>query len=253
MPYRKVEFFDGEVYHLILRGIDGKLLFNDLDDYYRGIFSIYEFNDSKPATIRRRREARNRFKKMVTKEGEGQAPVADSRDRLVDVLAFCFMPNHIHLLLKQKQEDGIHKFMVKVGSGYGRYFNQKNKRKGYVFQNRFQSVHIENDNQLRTVINYIHANPISIIESDFKEKGIRQHSAEEVLVFLKTGYRWSSFPDYDGLINFPSVTNRDFVLDFMGGQKGVHDNIMDWILYKRGLAMYEDVLLNLNKQTPDVG
>lgn len=247
MPYREVEFADGEAYHLILRSIDEKLLFKDLNDYYRGIFSIYEFNDSRPVSIQERRKERNRFKKLI-KKADGRptsSDFLDSRDKLVDILAFCFMPNHIHLLLKQKQGNGIHKFMVKLGSGYGRYFNQRNQRKGYVFQNRFQSVYIENDNQLRTVVNYIHANPISLIEPKFKKEGIKNHSAEEVLEFLKTGHRWSSFPDYYGLENFPSVTERNFILNFMDGQKNMADNIMDWILYKKELATYEDVLANL--------
>ncbi len=183
MPYRKVEFADGEIYHIILRGIDGMLLFKDLNDHYRGIFSVYEFNDLRPVTIQRRREERNRFKKLISEEGRGR-PTSTAleqvgeREKLVDILAFCFMPNHIHLLLRQRKDGGIHKFMVKLGSGYGRYFNQKNQRKGYVFQNRFQSVHIEDDNQLRVVINYIHANPISLIEPKFKEEGIKNHSTE---------------------------------------------------------------------------
>jgi len=163
----------------------------------------------------------------------------------VDVVAFCFMPNHIHLLLKQTTENGIHKFMVKLGGGYGRYSNQKNHRKGYVFQGRFQSVHVEDDSQLKIVVNYIHANPISLIEPNFKEQGIKNHSAKEVLGFLKTGYRWSSFPDYVGIKNFPSVTQRDFILNFMGGEKDLEDNIMDWILYKKELAVYEHILANL--------
>ncbi len=248
MPYREVEFANNEVYHLILRGIDGMLLFKALNDYYRGIFSIYEFNNSKPVSIKERRKIRKSFKKSARRRASGTVESLvedDKRDKLVDVLAFCFMPNHIHLLLRQRQDGGIHKFMVKLGSGYGRYFNQKNQRKGYVFQNRFQSVHIEDDNQLRVVVNYIHANPISLIEPNFKEEGIKNHTAKEVFEFLKTGHRWSSFPDYIGLPNFSSVTERDFILNVMGGEKGIVDNIMDWILYKKELAAYEDILTKL--------
>jgi len=250
MPYREIQFANNEVYHLILRSIDDILLFKDLNDYYRGIFSIYEFNDSKPVTIQRKREARNRFKKLVNTESRGRPTSTafeflDERDKLVDIFAFCFMPNHIHLLLRQSQDDGIHKFMVKLGSGYGRYFNQKNQRKGYVFQNRFQSIHIKDDNQLIIATNYIHANPISLIEPNFKEQGIKKYSAKEVFNFLKTDYKWSSFPDYIGVKNFSSVTERDFILDLIGGEKSLEKNIMDWILYKRQLAIYEDILFNI--------
>ena len=236
MPYRKIAFADNEVYHLILRAIDGNLLFNDINDYFRGIFSVYEFNDSQPVTIQRRREARNRFKKIALERGDPTSTTDDARNKLVDVLAFCFMPNHIHLLLKQRQDGGIQKFMVKLGTGYGGYVNQKNQRKGYVFQNRFQSVWIEDDVQLKTVVNYIHANPISLIEPKFKEEGIKNHSTEEILEFLKNGYRWSSFPDYVGIKNFPSVTERDFIVNAMDGEKNVANMLMDWISHKKWLA-----------------
>ncbi len=248
MPYREVQFADGEIYHLILRAIDGKLLFKDLDDHYRGVFSIYEFNNSKPVSIKERRKIRESFKKFTRRRASGDSGILvenDERDKLVDVLAFCFMPNHIHLLLKQTAEHGIYRFMVKLASGYGRYFNEKNQRKGYVFQGRFQSVHIEDDNQLRVVVNYIHANPISLIEPKFKEDGIKNHSAQEVLEFLKTGHRWSSFSDYVGGKNFSSITERSFISNVMGGEKGIADNIMDWILYKKELVAYEDILAKL--------
>ncbi len=256
MPYRKVEFANGEIYHTILRGIDGNVIFKDLNDHYRGIFSIYEFNNSNPVSIKNRREQRKKEKIAEIsrrRASGGFEEMADARDKLVDVLAFCFMPNHIHLLLKQAKENGIHEFMVKLGSGYGRYLNQKNQRRGYVFQNRFQSVHIKDDNQLRIAVNYIHANPISIIEPNFKEQGIKNHSAEEVFNFLKMDYKWSSFPDYIGIKNFPSVTERSFILDTMDGEKGLTDNIMDWILYKKELAAYENILDELRTKSPTSG
>ena len=250
MPRRKIEFSNNEIYHIILRGIDGNTIFKDINDYYRGIFSIYEFNDSKPTTIQKRREERNRVKKLITKEAGGrptsthESNYIDKRDMLVDILAFCFMPNHLHLLLKQRKENGIHAFMVKLGSGYGRYFNQRNRRKGYVFQNRFQTIPIKDDNQLMTVVNYIHANPISLIEPNFKAQGIKNHSAVEVINFLKKEYRWSSFPDYVGNKNFPSVTERRFILNVMSQEKGVRDNLMDWVLYKKEFSTYESLFLN---------
>lgn len=247
MPYRETPFANNEVYHIILRGIDGNVIFKDLNDYFRGIFSVYEFNDSRPVSISRRRRDRERFKKMVRRRASDRLDdlIVDDRDKLVEVLAFCFMSNHIHLLVRQIKEGGIYKFVVKLGGGYGRYLNQKNQRKGYVFQGRFQSVHIKDDNQLMIVVNYIHANPISLIEPKFKEEGIKSHSAQEVLEFLKTGHRWSSFLDYIGIKNFPSVTERSFISDIMGGEKGLEDTLMDWILYKKELAAYETILAKL--------
>jgi len=239
MPYRKEKFLNGEIYHIILRGLDDNLIFKDVNDYYRGIFSIYEFNNTNSTEIRKRRQARKKEKKKE-KSGDPFSAVIDKREKLVDVMCFCFMPNHIHLLVKQAKDDGITKFMRKVGAGYGRYFNTKYKRKGYVFQNRFRSVYIEDDKQLQTIFNYIHANPISLIELGWKENGIKDQ--DRVVKFLKD-YKWSSYKDYIGEINFPSVTERNFFLEFLGDSKGCDLSLRNWVEYKKALDKNQELLL----------
>ena len=152
------------------------------------------------------------------------------------------MPNHIHLLLRQAKEEGIRKFMVKIGSGYGRYFNKKYQRKGYVFQNRFKDVHIEDDAQLFAIFNYIHANPISLIEPNFKEQGIKKHSQKEVKKFVES-YKWSSYLDYISKPNFSSVTERVFLSEFMGGDQGCRESLSNWIRAKKGMAQHSNLFL----------
>ncbi len=225
MPYRKQQFVNGEIYHVVLRGIDDNLIFKNIDDYYRGIFSIYEFNTTNPITIRERRKARARLKRA----NRDPVSVTDPRDKIVEVLAFCLMPNHIHLLLKQLKEEGITKFMLKLGAGYGGYFNRKYSRKGHVFQDRFSAVHIKDDEQLKTVFVYIHANPISCVEPGWKEKGIKE--PKKVIKFLEN-YKWSSYLDYIGKKNFPSVTERKFISEIMGGEEGCRKFVEEWVKYK---------------------
>lgn len=228
MPYRKEKFANDEIYHIILRGLDDNLIFKDINDYYRGIFSIYEFNNAKPIEIRKCRQARRKEKKKSS--GDPMSAIIDTRDKLVEIFCFCFMPNHIHLLVKQFKDDGITKFMRKVGAGYGRYFNTRYSRKGYVFQNRFRSVYIEDDDQFRIIFNYIHANPISLIEPGWKEKGINK--PKEAIKFLEE-YKWSSYKDYIGKNNFPSVTERIIMSEFMGEIKGCKRAMEDWAEYKK--------------------
>lgn len=239
MPSRKEKFDNGAIYHLILRGLDDNLIFKDTNDYYRGIFSIYEFDNANPIEIRKRRLAR-KTEKLKEKSGGPTSAVIDKRDKLVEIFCFCFMPNHIHLLVKQLKDDGIKKFMVKTGTGYARYFNTKYSRKGYVFQNRFRSVLIKNDNQLRTIFNYIHVNPISLVEPGWKENGVK--NLDEVISFLED-YKWSSYQDYIGKNNFPSVTERNFMSEFMGGIEGCKGAIGDWTEYKRKLSQDQVILL----------
>src|SRR3989344_5573654 len=167
MTQKREDIVTGEIYHVIHRRISDDLMFKDIDDYYRGIFSIYEFNNAEPVNIKDRRVARATEKSQEQNSGKLKE---DERDRLVDILCFCFMPNHIHLLLKQIKDGGITKFMNKFGAGYPSYFYEKYnlKGKGYFFQGRFKSVLIKNDEQLKTIFVYIHANPLSLMEPNWK-------------------------------------------------------------------------------------
>ncbi len=229
MPYRREQFVNGEIYHIVIRGIDDNLIFKNTDDYYRGIFSIYEFNTTELITIRARRKARNEIKKILKKTNRDRVPVVDNRDKLVEILCFYFMPNHIHLLVRQIKNNGITQFMRKLGAGYGGYFNRKYGRKGYLFQNRFVAVHIKTNEQFKNVFVYIHTNGISLVEPKWKEEGVK--NPKRIIKFLEN-YKWSSYPDYIGKKNFPSVTDRDLLLKVMGGGKGCREFVENWVKYK---------------------
>ena len=258
MPYRHERFANGGIYHIVIRGIDDNLLFKNIDDYYRGIFSIYEFNNANLVSIGKRREeiqkAKEVFMAKIRRETQDQDPfltsqervligsfnLPDNRERIVKLLAFCFMPNHIHLLVLQSKEGGITQFMRKVGAGYGGYFNRKYDRKGYVFQNRFVAVHIKDDEQLRIVFVYIHTNPTSFTEPKWKEIGIK--NPEKVMKFLEN-YKWSSFLDYTGKKNFSSVTERDFMLKVIGGEHSCKEFVKDWIKHKKEIRKFTELTL----------
>jgi len=150
------------------------------------------------------------------------------------------MPNHLHLLLRQLKDNGITKFMAKLGTGYGGYFNRKHDRKGYVFQNRFIAVYIKNDKQLKDVFTYIHTNPISLIESKWKEKGIQ--NSEKVIRFLEN-YKWSSYQDYIGKKNFPSITEKDLILKMMGGEQGCKELVENWVKHKGEIKKFTKLAL----------
>lgn len=242
MPYRKQQFINGKIYHIVTRRIEDNLLFKNIDDYYRGIFSIYEFNTTKPITIRTQREARAKIKKMLKESNRDPTPVIDNRELLVEILVFCFMPNHVHLLLKQLEDNGISKFMQKFGAGYSAYFKNKYnlKRKGHFFQGRFVSIPIKTDEQLTTVFIYIHTNPISLIEPKWKEIGIK--NPEQVIKFLEN-YKWSSYLDYIGIKNFPSVTERELFWNTLNGEAGCREVIENWVKYKGEIKEFVDIAL----------
>lgn len=219
MPIRKVDFINDEIYHITTRGVDGRQIFVDDEDRWNGVFGLYEFNTLGAVSIRRQREKRIKFKKeLKSRKGPSFAgpEQVDKRIRLVDILAFVFMPNHIHLLLKQLTPEGISTFIKKFGTGRAMHFNAKYQRKGTLFQGRFQAAHISGNEYLKTAFVYIHTNPISLVEPRWKERGIKNPRA--AIKFLEE-YRWSSYLDYIGKKNFPSITERDFGLRVFAEEK----------------------------------
>jgi len=140
----------------------------------------------------------------------------------VDILTFVLMPNHYHLLLRQRVDGGISKFMQKLGTGYTMYFNEKHERSGALFQGRYKSVHIEDDRQLLYIPHYIHLNPLALI--DRGSTSINKNADE----FLNS-YRWSSYLDYVGGRAFPSVTDREYLLNLFGGAEKYKKDITPFI------------------------
>ena len=136
------------------------------------------------------------------------------------------MPNHIHLLLRQIRNNGITKFMRKVGTGYSGYFNRRYDRRGHLFQSRFQAVHVKTNDQLQIVFVYIHANPVSLVEPKWKEVGVK--NTNKIIKFIEN-YKWSSYLDYFDKKNFPSLTSREFLGNVIGKNEKCKKFVNDWI------------------------
>ncbi|MEK6706043.1 MAG: transposase [Bdellovibrionota bacterium] len=243
MPHQKRQFENGEIYHITVRRIGNELLSGDEQDLYRLIYGIYEFNNAKHVSIARRRQQRASFKKAVLGQTSYESVLGqtsytaveqDKRDKVVEVLAFALMPNHIHLLVRQLVNNGVSIFMQKFGSGYATWFKEKynQKGKGHFFTARFNAVRIEDNEQLRTVLVYIFTNPVALIEPGWKERGVA--SIEKSIEFLEQKYRWSSYWDCLGKKNFPSIIEKekDFVLEMLGGPEGCKKAVDGWIKYK---------------------
>lgn len=114
----------------------------------------------------------------------------------IDLLAFALMPNHIHLLVKQKTKDGIVKLMRRVATSYVTYFNKKYKRVGSLFQSIYKAVLIDSDNYLLHLSRYIHLNPSTLnLEINFlnyssypyylEEKHANWIKPEEILSYFR--------------------------------------------------------------------
>ncbi len=194
---------------------------NDLEekDYFRFIHDLYEFNDTNVTLHTNRRLE-------IRETGRGSTSTSKrQRDLLIDIIAFCLMPNHFHLVLRQLKENGITRFMQKFGTGYTMYFNQKNQRTGVLFQGRFKAILVDRDSYFLPLLNYIHLNPLELTEPRWKEKGIK--NLKQVSEFLNS-YRWSSYQDYIGIKNFPSVINKEFLIGYFKNEEGYKNVVSQW-------------------------
>lgn len=240
MSERKIQFVNGEIYHIVMRAIDGIDLFRDKQDYLRMIHDLFEFNDSNfvPSAFR---VGRHRNKLNVTQQDRVTLVEKPRKKRklLVEILVFCLMPNHVHLLVRPLRKNGISKFMQKFG-GYANYYNNKYERRGHLFQDKFKAIHIESNEQLMIAFVYIHTNPVAIIFTGWKEKGIKDFKKAKDYI---ENYKWSSYPDYLEKRNFPSVTSRGFLKKVMGAPKDCRKFVNDWLRYKRELADFDYVTI----------
>jgi len=148
---RKTPFEIGEYYHIYNRGVDKRIIFVDEEDMRRFYASIEEFNVLDPIG--------SIYEHSFTKKLGSEASKSEAESgTLASLIAHCANPNHFHLLLRQEAEKGIEKFMHRVGTGYTKYFNNKYKRSGSLFQGVFKSIHIDTNEYLLHLSAYISLN-----------------------------------------------------------------------------------------------
>lgn len=180
-----------ELWHALNRGVDKRIIFLDDQDRRRFIHNLFEFNNSTPANHTGRTMA-----DFVNRPSD--------RKRLVDIHGWCLMDNHYHLLLSECVESGLIQFLRKLNIGYAKYFNERHKRSGTLFQGRTKKILIDNDAHFLHILNYIHLNPLDMLEgaTDWRQRKVLDaNTAQDHL----QNYRWSSYRDYIGKRNFPSI------------------------------------------------
>jgi len=216
---QKPAFVEDKIYHIYNRGVEKRKIFMNDKDYFRFIHDLFEFND-KNTVLNCCYYFDPKTSSIESRYLKNSKADRKPRKLLVEILLFTLMPNHFHLLLKQKIEDGVSKFMQKLGTGYAMYFNKKHERVGALFQGKFKAVLVNKHAHFLHLPYYIHTNPLANYRGPT--------SIVEQVKFLED-YRWSSFSDYIGKKNFPSVTQREFLLDFFGGEKKYKKEIKDWL------------------------
>ncbi len=125
MPRKARSKSESGIYHIMMRGINRQIIFNEDDDYHRFL------------------QALNHYKEISGYQ----------------IYAYCLMNNHIHLLIKVEYEP-LAQIMRRICGKFVYWYNKKYDRTGYLFQDRFKSEPVESDPYLLTVIRYIHQNPL---------------------------------------------------------------------------------------------
>lgn len=178
-------------YHIYNRGHNKQAIFYDATDYQRYLKRLREYLEKHEVTL----------------------------------LAYCLMPNHIHLMLRQDGEESIDRFIHRLHTAYTMYFNKKYEKVGAVFQGRFKAKIIDTDEYLLHVSRYIHINPIELMH---------EYAQGPALGSELEMYPWSSYGEYvqarSTLISDPTIiqnyfsnsplqgktTYRSFVEEYLG-------------------------------------
>ncbi len=189
-----------ELYHLLNRGVDKRDLFMEDRDYLRFVHDMWEFNDVDATS-----HAIHTFKHLDLRSPNFPKKM---RTNIVEIHGWCLMKNHYHLLVSEIVEGGITKFIRKLNIGYAKYFNEKYKREGSLFQGRTKKILIRSDAHFLHILNYIHFNPLDYVGAAKEWRNRAIQNIDHARKQLET-YRWSSFQDYCGSRNFPSILTTE--------------------------------------------
>lgn len=154
MPVRTFPIVTDEVHHVFSKSIVGFKVFRNAGEYERmeKLLKFYKL-ENPPLRFSAFLELKNK--------NYFQRKKSSDNDNLVKIVAYCFMPTHFHLVLKQMKDNGISTFMGRILNSYAKYFNIKTKRKGPLWESRFKNIAIQTDEILFHVTRYIHLNPVT--------------------------------------------------------------------------------------------
>ncbi len=221
MSLRKSNLVEKEYYHIYNRGNGKNEIFNSEEDYYHFCKLLFVCNSEKSF----------KFRDSIIDQ-KIDAWDFERGEQLVDICAWVLMPNHFHIVLISHRSDlwekdynPITEFMRKLSTAYAMYFNKKYSRTGSLFEGKFKSSHIGKENYFNYIFSYVHLNPIKLIQSDWKENGIK--NKKETISYL-VDFKYSSFQDFYGVPRKElKIINKNSLPEYL---KCDHANdLFEWI------------------------
>ena len=123
------------IYHVMIRGINRQLIFDDDSDYRKFLMIMSD---------------------MIYPKSE----LGQLLPPYCAFYAYCLMPNHVHLLVHEKSER-LPSIMKQIAQRYAKYYNSKYEHFGHVFQDRYKSEPVNTSAYFLTLLRYIHQNPVA--------------------------------------------------------------------------------------------
>lgn len=220
MQIRKDPLSNNNYYHIYSRSIAQFVIFNSPKDYERmlNILELCQYGN-----FDQRISLFLELKPKTQKEYLDK--LKTDNKKLVEIVAYCFMPTHIHLVLKQVCDNGISKFMSKALNCYSRYFNLKYKRIGPLWSGRFKSAIVLDDDYLLHLTRYIHLNPSSA-----------------GLVNNPTDWQYSSFHEYLTSDKTNAICEYENIIDL--NPREYKKFVIDQQDYQRQLSLIKNLLID---------
>ncbi|QLG69234.1 MAG: hypothetical protein CH104c_0002 [Candidatus Woesebacteria bacterium] len=148
-------FAENSYYHIYNRGVEKRNIFIDNQDYEVFLHLLKYYLSEKMEGINH---------PLIDTDAKPRRPrPLANLNQKVELIAYCLMPNHFHLLIKQIIKDGITKLMRAISTTYALYFNRRYRREGTLFQGRYKAALIKDDSYLLHLSRYIHLNPLKLL------------------------------------------------------------------------------------------
>lgn len=190
---RNIKIAPGEYYHVFNRGVNKQLIFHGHTDRTRFLFIVLYFQS--PVILQNISRSVKSFVKHSVFNIDEEIKQKIIKDKFIEIVSFCLMPNHFHLIIKEVEENGIAKYMQRVLNSYTKYYNTKYSKSGHLFQGPYKAVHIKDNEQLLHLSSYIHRNPRELKEWFNKE----------------SDYQWSSYQDFVNENRFEKLLIFDII------------------------------------------
>lgn len=215
MTSRKDPLVTGQYYHIFNRSIARYKIFTSVKDFQRFLDALVYFRSPEPFL---------KFSRFLELSEKNRRNILlNQSEPIIDIIAYCILPTHFHLILKQNIDESISTYLGNLENSYSRYFNVKYKRKGHLWEAKFKNILVESDEQLLHLTRYIHLNPVSA--------GIVDNPED---------WQWSSYNEY--ISGEETLCKYKDIIDI--SQEDYKKFVMDRKDYQRELSKIKAMLID---------